>query len=91
MKYVVEFRDADMTRSLVQEIDQLSDGRPLKLMAMQTLLAIECSSHVNAVAYIADIDRPDEWLGEISRNDVQASAWLLPEIGRVAPPIPIET
>lgn len=50
---------------------------------MQTLLAIECSSHVNAVAYIADIDRPDEWLGEISRNDVQASAWLLPAIERL--------
>ena len=50
---------------------------------MQTLLAIECSSHVNAVAYIADIDRPDEWLGEVSRNDVKASAWLLPAIERV--------
>lgn len=50
---------------------------------MQTLLAIECSSHVNAVAYIADIDRPDEWVGEISREDVKASAWLLPAIERV--------
>ena len=50
---------------------------------MQTLLAIECSSHVNAVAYIADIDRPDEWVGEMSRDDVKASAWLLPAIERV--------
>lgn len=50
---------------------------------MQTLLAIECSSHVNAVAYIADIDRADEWVGEMSREDVKASAWLLPAIGRV--------
>ena len=57
--------------------------RPLKSVAMQTLLAIECSSHVNAVAYIADIDRPDEWLGEMSRDDVKASAWLLPAIERV--------
>ena len=50
---------------------------------MQTLLAIECSSHVNAVAYIADIDRPDEWVGEMSRDGVKASAWLLPAIERV--------
>lgn len=57
--------------------------RPLKSKVMQTLLAIECSSHVNAVAYIADIDRPDEWLGEVSRDDVKASAWLLPAIERV--------
>ncbi len=52
-------------------------------MAMQTLLAIECSSHVNAVAYLADIDHPDEWVGEMSREDVKASAWLLPAIERV--------
>lgn len=52
-------------------------------MAMQTLLAIECSSHINAVAYIADIDRPDEWVGEISRAGVKASAWLLPAIERL--------
>ena len=50
---------------------------------MQTLLAIECSSHVNAVAYFADIDRPDEWVGEVSRQDPKASAWLLPAIERV--------
>lgn len=50
---------------------------------MQTLLAIQCASHVNAVAYIADIDRPDEWVGEMSREDVKASAWLLPAIERV--------
>ena len=50
---------------------------------MQTLLAIECSSHVSAVAYINDIDRPDEWIGEMSRNDVKASTWLLPAIDRV--------
>ncbi len=50
---------------------------------MQTLLAIECSSHVNAVAYLADIDRPDEWVGEISREGVKASAWLLPAIDLV--------
>ena len=50
---------------------------------MQTLLAIECSSHVNAVAYINDIDRPEAWIGEMSREDVKASAWLLPAIERV--------
>lgn len=50
---------------------------------MQTLLAIECSSHVNAVACIANIDRPDEWVGEISREEVKGSAWLLPAIERV--------
>ena len=50
---------------------------------MQTLLAIECSSHVNAVACIADIDHPGGWVGEISRDDVKASAWLLPAIQRV--------
>ena len=50
---------------------------------MQTLLAIECSSHVSAVAYINDIGRPDEWIGEMSRNDVKASTWLLPAIDRV--------
>jgi len=50
---------------------------------MQTLLAIECSSHVNAVAYLADIDRPDAWVGEVSRHEVKASAWLLPAIERV--------
>ena len=52
-------------------------------MAMHSLLAIECSSHVNAVAYIADIDRPDVWVGETSREDVKASAWCLPAIERV--------
>lgn len=52
-------------------------------MAMQTLLAIECSSPVNAVACIANIDRPDEWIGEMSRADVKASMWLLPAIDRV--------
>ena len=50
---------------------------------MQTLLAIECSSPVNAVACIANIDRPDEWIGEMSRADVKASMWLLPAIDRV--------
>jgi tRNA threonylcarbamoyladenosine biosynthesis protein TsaB len=50
---------------------------------MQTLLAIECSSHVNAVAYVADIDRPEQWVGETSREGAKASAWLLPAIGRV--------
>jgi tRNA threonylcarbamoyladenosine biosynthesis protein TsaB len=50
---------------------------------MQTLLAIECSSHVNAVAYLADLDRPHEWMGETCRDDVKASAWLLPAIDRV--------
>ena len=50
---------------------------------MPSLLAIECSSHVNAVAYIADIDRPDVWVGETSREDVKASAWCLPAIERV--------
>jgi len=50
---------------------------------MQTLLAIECSSHVNAVACIADIDRPEQWVGEMSREDVKASMWLLPAIERV--------
>lgn len=50
---------------------------------MPTLLAIECSSHINAVAYLNDIDRPDEWLGEISRDDVKGSMWLLPAIDRV--------
>jgi tRNA threonylcarbamoyladenosine biosynthesis protein TsaB len=51
---------------------------------MQTLLAIECSSHVNAVAYLADIDRPDQWLGDVSReHHVKASAWLLPAVDRV--------
>ena len=50
---------------------------------MQTLLAIECSSHVNAVACIADIDRPDQWVGELSREEVKASMWLLPAIERV--------
>lgn len=50
---------------------------------MPTLLAIECSSHVNAVAYVHDTDRPDEWVGEMSRADVKASAWLLPAIERV--------
>ena len=57
--------------------------RPLKSLEMQTLLAIECSSHINAVAYIADIEHPDEWVGEMSRDDVKASAWLLPAIERV--------
>lgn len=52
-------------------------------MAMHSLLAIECSSHVNAVAYIADIDRPDVGVGEMSREDVKASAWCLPAIERV--------
>lgn len=50
---------------------------------MHSLLAIECSSHVNAVAYIADIDYPDDWAGEMSREDVKASMWLLPAIERV--------
>ncbi|MBC7709687.1 MAG: tRNA (adenosine(37)-N6)-threonylcarbamoyltransferase complex dimerization subunit type 1 TsaB [Rhizobacter sp.] len=50
---------------------------------MHSLLAIECSSHVNAVAYIADIDRPEVWVGEMSREDVKASAWCLPAIERV--------
>jgi tRNA threonylcarbamoyladenosine biosynthesis protein TsaB len=50
---------------------------------MPTLLAIECSSHVNAVAYLNDIDRPDEWFGEISRDDVKGTMWLLPAIERV--------
>lgn len=50
---------------------------------MQTLLSIECSSHVNAVACIANIERPDEWVGEMSREDLKASAWLLPAIERV--------
>lgn len=50
---------------------------------METLLAIECSSHVNAVAYINDIDHPEKWVGETSRDDVTASAWLLPAIERV--------
>ncbi len=50
---------------------------------MQTLLAIECSSHVNAVAYLPNIDLPDEWVGEVSREDEKASAWLLPAIARV--------
>ncbi len=57
--------------------------RPLKSSTMPTLLAIECSSHVNAVAYLNDIDRPDEWLGEISRDGVKSSMWLLPAIDRV--------
>ena len=52
-------------------------------MAMQSLLAIEFSSHVNAVAYIADIDRPEVWVGEVSCEDVKASAWCLPAIERV--------
>lgn len=52
-------------------------------MAMHSLLAIECSSHINAVAYIADIDHPDVWVGEMSREDVKASAWCLPAIKRV--------
>lgn len=42
MKYVDEFRDADMTRSLVQEIEQLSDGRPLKLMEV-------CGGHTHTI------------------------------------------
>ena len=50
---------------------------------MQTLLAIECSSHVNAVAYLADITQPNEWVGELSRAGEKASAWLLPAIERV--------
>ena len=50
---------------------------------MPTLLAIECSSHLNAVAYVHDTDRPDEWVGEISRDGVKASMWLLPAIERV--------
>lgn len=56
---------------------------PLKSGTMHTLLAIECSSHVNAVAYINDIDRPDAWVGELSRDGEKASAWLLPAIARV--------
>ena len=55
----------------------------IKSVAMQTLLAIECSSNINAVAYIHDIDRPDVWVGELSREDVKASTWLLPAIERV--------
>lgn len=50
---------------------------------MQTLLAIECSSHVNAVAYLPDIDCPDTGFGEVSREGAKASAWLLPAIDRV--------
>lgn len=50
---------------------------------MTALLALECSSHVNAVAYVADIGRSDVWLGEISRTDSKASAWILPAIERV--------
>ena len=50
---------------------------------MQTLLAIECSSHVGAVAYLRDITRPDEWAGESTRDEVKLSAWVLPAIERV--------
>lgn len=50
---------------------------------MQTLLAIECSSHVSAVAYLANIGQPDVWVGEMSRENHKASEWLLPAIERV--------
>ena len=50
---------------------------------MQSLLAIECSSHVGAVAYLRDITRPDEWAGESTRDEVKLSAWVLPAIERV--------
>jgi hydrogenase expression/formation protein HypD len=42
MKYVDEFRDAEMTSSLVREIEQLSAGRPMKLMEV-------CGGHTHTI------------------------------------------
>ncbi len=52
-------------------------------MAMQSILAIECSSHIGAVAYLPDITRPDHWVGEVVRDTVKLSSWVLPAVERV--------
>jgi tRNA threonylcarbamoyladenosine biosynthesis protein TsaB len=54
-----------------------------KIDAMQSLLAIECSSHIGAVAYLPDVKRPDDWTGEVMRDTVKLSAWVLPAVERV--------
>jgi len=42
MKYVDEYRDADMTQTLVKEIERLSAGRPMKFMEV-------CGGHTHTI------------------------------------------
>ena len=50
---------------------------------MPSLLAIECSANVNAVAYLPDIENPRATFDEISLDGAKAASWLLPAIDRV--------
>ena len=50
---------------------------------MQSILAIECSSHVGAVAYLPDVAQPDDGFFEVVRDTVKLSAWVVPAISRV--------
>jgi tRNA threonylcarbamoyladenosine biosynthesis protein TsaB len=50
---------------------------------MSSILAIETSAHIGAIALMPDDTRPDKVFCELVRDEAKLSAWVLPAIERV--------
>lgn len=59
------------------------DSDAPKMNIMSSILAIETSAHIGAIALMVDDSRPDRVFSEVVRDEVKLSAWVLPAIERV--------
>lgn len=65
------------------ETTQRESPAHLKWLAMSSILAIETSAHIGAIALMPDDTRPDHVFCELVRDEAKLSAWVLPAIERV--------